>query len=778
MSLSFVLDGNTKSERAARDLLDRVRLQQMDMSLRLASFTLAVTFGVVQVVVAIFWSAHSHLYLASLETIILALSAIAFPETWRWKTRPQQAQVSDQYANRVFFFALVYGCALGSIPVALFIPGNPVERTLIASTCAGLIATGVSLAVTPRIAIAYSGPIVVASFLALAGSGESYNIYVAILLAFYSAFLLFLVLHFSRLVASRVLAQVDLERQQQLTNLLLNDFEEGASDWLWETDAALRLEHASARLIDVARSSQHELQGMPLEKLFGAHTGGEKDKPNEDLRLSIAERREFRNIIIRVRPGDEERWWSVSGKPILDEAGAFVGYRGVGSDVTETKRSADQLSYLAMNDSLTGLPNRASFQTSLEESTRKFADGEDFCLFCLDLDGFKGVNDTFGHWAGDQLLQAVARRLGVLVETAGATLARLAGDEFVIILSGVRYREKSEIAHCASGIVAAIGAPFQIGELRVNIGVSIGIALASQSGVTDILRRADMALYRVKQAGRGDFCFYEREMDENIEARRALIADLRGALGRNEFFLNFQPLVNAKDGRPQGFEALVRWRHPTRGLVPPNDFIRLAEESGAIFSIGEWIIGEACRVAAEWPKSIVLAVNLSPIQFRHSNLPRVVSLALEASGLAPHRLELEVTESLFLDVSQTTKENLAQFRALGVRLSLDDFGTGYSSLSYLRRVAFDKIKIDQAFVRDLPHQASDLAIVRSVVQIAATLGMTVTAEGVETEAQRVCLLQNGCDELQGYLFSKPLSETEAARFLAEHKRGGAHNRAA
>ena len=748
----------------------------MDMSLRLASFTLAVTFGVVQVVVAIFWSGHSHVYLASLEGTILALSVLAVPEAWRWKTRSAPAQISDRYSNAVLLFALVYGCALGSIPVALFVPGNPVERTLIASTCAGLIATGVSLAVTPRIAIAYSGPIVVASFIALAASGELYNVYVAILLAFYAAFLLFLVLHFSRLVASRVSAQVDLERQQQLTNLLLNDFEEGASDWLWETDSTLRLEHASTRLIDVARSTQHQLQGMPLQVLFRARAGREGDESNEELRSSIAERREFRNIVLCVWPGNEERWWSVSGKPILDESGAFAGYRGVGSDVTDKKRSTDQLSYLAMNDSLTGLPNRTSFQMRLQESARKFADGEDFCLFCLDLDGFKGVNDTFGHWAGDQLLQAVARRLGELAEAVGAVLSRLAGDEFVIILSGPLCREKCQIANCAGEIVAAIGAPFQIGELRVNIGVSIGIAIASESGASDILRRADLALYRVKQAGRGDYCFYEREMDENIEARRALIADLRGALDRNEFFLNFQPLVNAADARPQGFEALVRWRHPTRGLVPPNDFIPLAEESGAIFSIGEWIIGEACRVAAQWPKSIVLAVNLSPIQFRHSNLPKVVSLALETSGLAAHRLELEVTESLFLDASQTTRENLAQFRALGVRLSLDDFGTGYSSLNYLRRVAFDKIKIDQAFVRDLPHQASDLAIVRSVVQIAATLGMTVTAEGVETEAQRVCLLQNGCDELQGFLFSKPLSEQDAARFLRE--REGAQNRAA
>jgi EAL domain-containing protein (putative c-di-GMP-specific phosphodiesterase class I) len=319
-------------------------------------------------------------------------------------------------------------------------------------------------------------------------------------------------------------------------------------------------------------------------------------------------------------------------------------------------------------------------------------------------------------------------------------------------------------------MVTVLDQPFRLGEFTVNVGCSIGIAIASEDGEAEILRLADLALYRVKHAGGDSYRFYEAEMDARIEARRALAADLRGALDRSEFFLNFQPLVAATSLQVEAFEALARWKHPRRGLIPPMEFIKLAEESGMINRIGEWILREACRTAAMLPGDIHMAVNLSPIQLRNPSLINIVRSALEETGLPASRLELEVTESVFLDPTTTMQSTLRRLRTLGVGLSLDDFGVGYSSLSYLRRGAFNKIKVDSAFVRDLPTERGDVAIIRAVVDIASALGMTVTAEGVESEEQCSLLRQFGCHQLQGYLFSKPVS---AARAIESLKRWAA-----
>ncbi len=308
----------------------------------------------------------------------------------------------------------------------------------------------------------------------------------------------------------------------------------------------------------------------------------------------------------------------------------------------------------------------------------------------------------------------------------------------------------------------ALASPFTIDGIRLTVSVSIGIAIAPQDGCQEIMRRADLALYRMKSEGRNGYRFYEAEMDERIEARRALTADLRGALDRDEFVLYFQPIVAAKECRVRGFEALIRWKHPVRGFVSPGEFIPLAEETGVIIPLGEWILREACRIAAGWPGDVRIAVNLSPRQFRHSDLTQLVRSALRTSGLAAARLELEVTESVFLEATPAINATLSKLREMGVRLSLDDFGTGYSSLSYLRRIAFDKIKIDQSFVRDLPQERGAAAIVSAIIDMATSLDMTITAEGVETDAQRACLLEQGCHEFQGYLFSKPLPAEQAA----------------
>ena len=737
----------------------------MDVALRLAPFTVLVSVSVVQVITFLFWRTASQAYLVTMDALILVFAAVALERCWRWRSREKPREIRRAAETRMTILAFFYGSLLASIPVMLFVAANPQERLLIASCCAGLIATGMSLAVMPRAAIAYSAPIVVGSYAALALTGEPFYLYVGTLLTFYAAFIFFTIVHMSRLVIVRVMAQADLERQQELTNLLLNDFEENASDWLWETDAALRLHHVSARLVEVAGSSERTLQGLPLERLFLPPSSAAGQHPSSILWRHIKERRAFRGVLLPIQVAGSERYWSLSGKPIFDAVGIFAGYRGVGSDVTEKKRSDERVAYLAMHDSLTDLPNRASFEQSLDIAVSRLAAGERFAVFCLDLDEFKSINDTFGHAAGDALLRAVAARLKRLADSK-TSLARLAGDEFAILLSGLMDRDRRQANAFAERIVDALSAPYYLEGARLSIGASVGVAIAPDDGAKEVMRRADLALYRVKLEGKRGYRFYEAEMDERIEATRALTADLRQALDRNEFILDFQPLVSAADGAVQGFEALIRWRHPVRGDISPTQFIPIAEETGVIISLGEWILREACRIAVAWPPHLSVAVNLSPKQLRHSDVPTIVRAALRDSGLPAERLELEVTESVFLEATPATRAMLTTLRAMKVRLSLDDFGTGYSSLSYLRRSSFDKLKIDQCFVRELPHEKADLAIVRAIVELATTLGMKVAAEGVETEAQRACLQQQGCHQFQGYLFSKPVRAEDVAALAA------------
>ncbi|QDI83605.1 EAL domain-containing protein [Methylorubrum populi] len=667
--------------------------------------------------------------------------------------------MTGTFIRRAVLAAYAYGCLLASIPIMLFVGADPDGRLLIAASCAGLIATGMSAAVLPPVAIGFSGLIIAGSFFGLAATGERFYIYVATLLVFYAAFICFTILHLSRLLKMRVVSQIDLERQQEFTNLLLNEFEENASDWLWETNAELRLQHVSPRLVEVARSSERQLLGLPLEQLLLPAVAAPDGHPSTVLWNCIAERRTFRNLILPLNIAGEQRTWELSGKPIFTNGTRFSGYRGVGSDVTEKRQSEERLSYLALHDTLTDLPNRVQFQQLLEAAREQAGASGRFAVLALDLDEFKNVNDTFGHAAGDGLLRAFAERLQRFA-SSDVHIARLAGDEFALLAKGSAARDRHTVALLASDIVAAVASPFTVNGIRVSIGVSIGIAMAPQDGCLEIMRRADLALYRTKGEGRNGYRFYEAEMDERIEARRALSTDLRGALDRNEFLLHFQPIVS-REGRVRGFEALVRWKHPKRGFVSPAEFIPLAEETGVIIPLGEWILQQACATAAGWPGDISIAVNLSPIQFRHSDLPLLVISALQESGLDASRLEIEITESVFLEATPAIKTALAKLRELGVRLSLDDFGTGYSSLSYLRRLAFDKIKIDQSFVRDLPHEQSGAAIVRAIIDLATSLKMTVIAEGVETEAQRRCLLSLGCHALQGYLFSRPVPADEA-----------------
>jgi diguanylate cyclase (GGDEF)-like protein/PAS domain S-box-containing protein len=471
----------------------------------------------------------------------------------------------------------------------------------------------------------------------------------------------------------------------------------------------------------------------------------------------------------RLRRKDGGYAWVLARGRVVERDAKGRALRVIGThiDVTARKEAERRIAHMAGHDGLTDLPNRARFHERLKQQLVNVGrSGETCALLYLDLDRFKAVNDTLGHQAGDALLCEVARRFRATVR-AEDMVARLGGDEFAVLQIHDPAQSASAAA-LARRLVEVVSRPIVIGGQRIEVGVSIGIALAPWDGADAdaLVNHADLALYRAKADGRNTWRFYEAAMDEAVEAKRTLEADLRGAVARGEFEVHYQPIVCATSTRATGVEALVRWRHPVRGLVPPSDFIPLAEETGLIVPLGAWVLRTACRDAVAWPEAIRVAVNISAVQFSQAGLVDTVMQALAASGLPAGRLELEITESVLMQDGSYVLDTLHHLRGLGLRTALDDFGTGFSSLSYLRRFPFDKLKIDRSFVQDIDNPGT-ASIVSAVVDLGLGLGMSVTAEGVETEMQLASVRAKGCTEVQGYFFSKPVSASQVAAFVNE-----------
>jgi diguanylate cyclase (GGDEF)-like protein/PAS domain S-box-containing protein len=461
-----------------------------------------------------------------------------------------------------------------------------------------------------------------------------------------------------------------------------------------------------------------------------------------------------------VKSGDG-RVFLIVNKPL-----AGGGWLATHEDITERQRAEERIAHMAGHDALTDLPNRVLLRVRLENDLRRMRRGESLAVLCLDLDHFKSVNDTLGHPVGDELLQAVAERLRGCTRAAD-TVARFGGDEFAIILTGMCKPEDAVVL--SQRVRQSIVRPFEVDGHRILIDISIGISVAPADATEPdlLLKNADLALYGAKSDGRGTYRFFEPDMDTRMKARRELEMDLRTALTNHEFELHYQPLVNLQTNEITAFEALIRWNRAGHGVVAPVDFIPVAEETGLIVAIGDWVLRQACQEAVKWPDDVKVAVNLSPAQLKAQNLEGTVMSALAASGMAPGRLQLEITESLLMQNTFATLAMLHRLRKLGVQIVLDDFGTGYSSLSYLRSFPFDKIKIDRTFIQDLSKGAEPLAIVHAVAGLAKCLNMTSTAEGVETRQQAETLQAVGCTEMQGHLFSRARPADEIARlFLA------------
>jgi diguanylate cyclase (GGDEF)-like protein len=542
------------------------------------------------------------------------------------------------------------------------------------------------------------------------------------------------------------------EAQLKQTNIWLDAALTNMSQGLCVYDSHSRLKIVNSRFREIYRLSADQIRigttiGSVLSILdsFTADTGNSTTDSG-----AIQELIEKRALFAQQHQLADGRVISFSHQPISD-GGWVLAYE----DVTERYRSEAQISFMARHDSLTSLPNRALFNEQLEQALAALEQGSKFGLLLIDLDRFKEVNDTRGHPIGDALLRVVAKRLLACTREED-TVARLGGDEFAIILRDLRDAEDAE--ELAVRIIRTIADPFSIEGYRIDIGASIGIAIATthNSGSDDLLRDADIALYSVKREGRGSCSVFTADMETARQARRALEHDLLQSLTEGQMELLYQPMVALSDGQVRGFEALLRWNHPTRGKIMPGDFIWLAEETGFIDELGAWVLRQACRDAVEWPDALKIAINVSPVQFRSGQLISNLEEALVETGIAASRVELEITETTLLHENEATLATLRDIHALGLRIALDDFGTGFSSLSYLRSFPFDRIKIDRSFVKDFGLRNDAGAIIRAIVGLGKSLRIPVTAEGVETREQLELLRVEGCDEAQGYLLSRPL----------------------
>jgi diguanylate cyclase (GGDEF)-like protein len=553
----------------------------------------------------------------------------------------------------------------------------------------------------------------------------------------------------------------DAHQQLVLQNLRFDTALSNMTQGLLMFDSTERIVVCNGRYIEMYGLSPEIVKpGCTLSELISHRikTGQLKADPKQYRAEILAGLGQGKTVSAVIETGDG-REISVANCP-MENGGWVVTHE----DITERSRAQAKIAYMARHDGLTDLPNRLLFNERLGQALSNVKRGGHLAVLCLDLDQFKNVNDTLGHSVGDIVLKKAADRLRECLRDVD-TAARLGGDEFAIVQVGTN--QPTDVTALASRLIEVISAPYDADGHQVVVGVSIGIAVAPEDGTSadQLLKNADMALYRAKSDGRGIYRFFEQEMDARMQARCALELDLRKAIVQGEFELFYQPLVDIRTEEVNGCEALIRWRHPERGLILPLEFIPLAEETGLIVPIGEWVLRQACTEAATWPTHVKIAVNLSPVQFKSKMLLPVVTMALAASGLPPNRLQLEITEMVLLQESDSTLATLHQLRALGIGISMDDFGTGYSSLSYLRKFPFDKIKIDASFVRDVSAGGDSVAIIRAVAAMGMSLGMVTTAEGVETREQLDCLRQERCTEAQGDLFSAPRPAKEIERFL-------------
>ncbi|WP_164843990.1 putative bifunctional diguanylate cyclase/phosphodiesterase [Croceicoccus ponticola] len=659
------------------------------------------------------------------------------------------------YRQRRYMVALgvadSVGWGVGLVMFAVYARGS--ELYLLSVLAAGVVTVSlIYYRALPQVCAVF-----VAS-MALAGCAVSYAILerfelVAILFIGALALVLFRgIADDARLYRRKFEGEAELAESAETIQLLLHDYEAQSADWLWQVDNGACLVTVCARFGEASGMDPHDLEGRELVTLFDAGPA------RELLAHRLLVRQPFRDLNVSLTVDGDTRWWSLSANCWDDGT-----MHGVARDTTDTRQAVERMNFMAHHDMLTGIANRFLFGETLREVLERKETKGRLALLYLDLDHFKQINDTWGHSTGDRLLTEAAKRLVGSVKSHDL-VARLGGDEFAILLT--RLTDPVDAVVVAQRIVEAMDRPFVIDDQKLSAGTSVGIAHVQpprdgkRTAPDDLLRQADLALYAAKALGRGTYAEFEPWLEERDRERAQLEADLKTAIQNDEFTLHYQPLYDVELRKTVGFETLVRWHSPIWGVVMPGEFIPLAEDSGLIVALGEWIIRNAIHEASGWAEKERVAINLSPLQMRSPRLLPTITESIEATGIDPDRIELEITENMLMHDSERNVAMLHEFRKMGIRIALDDFGTGYSSLNYLRSFPFDKIKIDKCFVEDIELREDCQAIVRAITQLAAALGMSTVAEGVERESQLQWLRGEGITQIQGYLISYPVNASE------------------
>ena len=747
---------------------DKLLRQQLGSVTRMTPAVLAASVVVAGVFLMLTWGTPRFWpILVACAAIVL----IGLHGSYLAVVHPQEKEAGPprKAVIRTVSYALLLGLLWGFVLNVLPVDQDPGIRGAATIGAGGLLCVSMMALVTyPQALAAFSIPLIIGALGTVLGLDTTSDVWVhaTLLMAFTFVMVIISLNHAAGFVAYRA-SETQLKEKREIIGLLLREFEQSASDWIWGFDADGAINRMSTGFTTATGVTEDALVGADFVHFLRCIT-----PPNDPLLLrlerDVQERETFQDAELRVTADGRECWWSLTGKPAFDETGKYLGYIGTGSDLTERKLAERRITMLAHHDPMTGLLNRTKFTEQLNSCVARLERyGTPFSVMFLDLDQFKSVNDSRGHMAGDRLLTQVARRIQGLVRETDL-VARLGGDEFAIILPNDCNVES--VGGLADRLIEETRRAYLVDDDQINIGVSIGIAMAPMNGTRpdQILRNADLALYRAKADGRSVYRFFESQMDSEARERRLLEVELRDAINNNELVLYYQPLVAAEDGRPTGFEALVRWNHPIRGLVAPAEFIPVAEQSNLIVDIGDWTILQACQAAATWPDHLTVAVNLSAKHFRRSDISVVVKRALAMSGLAAPRLEIEITEGLLMENPEEVVEKLGEIRALGVSIAMDDFGTGYSSLSYLLKFPFDKIKIDRSFVDASSGDEVARDILKAIASLGKTLKLKITAEGVETREQAEFLSEIACHQLQGFYFARPLDHIDLPHYLLTH----------
>jgi diguanylate cyclase (GGDEF)-like protein len=730
-----------------------IRRSQLDALIRLVPVTVTSQL-LAAVLVAL--SLYRHIPAWELAAWLSATCGICIlrgGRALRVRTDPAYAERKPPQLKAVVIIVCLLGLLWLVPPIFWFERVDLDEKLLLCVLAAGLMSgASVSLASVPQAGITYVG-LMCAGGVLMAAQFEDAMQMVLLELLFAWVLSWAIILNARRFI-NHVRGQLELHEQSELIRLL-REFEASGSDWLWELGPDYRLRYMSKAMADAF--------GRPLRDLIDKPAMDILDPDGKAAPLSVGlrildtharEKRPFKDIAIPVQYG--RRWWLLSGKPLIDSAGKFLGWRGVGSDITDIRLTGTDSIRTARLDPLTGVANRLLVREQLEGALLRCIAAEGGCaLLLVDLDRFKLVNDTLGHGVGDQLLCEVARRLEQSAGGVG-TVGRLGGDEFALVWN--LRADRDTLSQIADRIIGDLGRPFAIAGTTIHVGATVGIATAPDDGGNEeeLIRSADLALYRAKAQGRGSHQFFARWMADEAMASRRLESDLRRAITEGGLSLAYQPIVDARSSAIVAREALMRWTHPEYGEIEPETFIPIIEEAGLIGQVGAWVIREACAEAATWEADVAVAVNVSPVQLGSAGLEATVVSALASARLGANRLELEVTESVFLSDDPSTRDALSRLHSLGIRLVLDDFGTGYSSFGSLARGDFSKIKIDRAFASGAAGgDCQARSIVEAMIGLARGLGLEVTAEGVETAHEAQVLSELGCDQLQGFYFGKP-----------------------